>query len=288
MSENSTVAKQTVSTDLTLSDAEFNAIRELVHRKFGINLTDGKKSLVSGRLQHAILARGFVTFREYYNFVLNDNSGEALEELATRISTNHTFFFRESDHFDFFSRKALPEIVERNELKKDLRIWCAGCSSGEEAYTLTMLIMDYLGSDYDSWSAGLLATDISTRALTAASNGVYPADRVQALPSNLLRKYFKQLTTSNEWAVIERVKKEITFRRLNLMLEKFPFKKPFDTIFCRNVMIYFDQVTRDNLVRKLRDCLIPGGYLFIGHSETLRGSDASLSYIMPALYQRRD
>ncbi|WP_305043660.1 CheR family methyltransferase [Geoalkalibacter sp.] len=272
---------------MSISDAEFEQLRRLIKARFGINLTDQKKSLVVGRLQKLLRSTGFASFGAYYEHLVNDKSESALSELINRISTNHTYFNREKAHFDYFQQTALPAMAEalKRHNSRDLRIWCAGCSSGEEAYTLQMLMMDYFGGDYARWDAGLLATDISERVLAIAREGIYPQERVLQLPEALQRKYFRRLPDGSS-QVVESVRKEVTFRRFNLMNERFPFKKPFHIIFCRNVMIYFDQPTREALVGKFHQLTVPGGYLFIGHSETLGRSHSLYRYLMPAVFQK--
>jgi chemotaxis protein methyltransferase CheR len=272
---------------MLISDTEFNDLRALIHRRFGINLTDQKRSLLVGRLQKLMRKLNLETFAAYYRYLTEDKTEQALGELVDLISTNHTYFNRESEHFTYFSTIALPAIIEKlqRENRKDLRIWCAGCSTGEEPYTLLMLMMEYLGSEYSSWDAGILATDISDRALSIARQGIYSRDRVQQLPENLQRKYFTP-AGPGEMAVIDRVRQQATFRRFNLMNTSFPFKQPFQMIFCRNVMIYFDQPTREALVGRYHQATEPGGYLFIGHSETLGRSQTRYQYLQPALYQK--
>lgn len=272
---------------MDISDSEFTHLRDLIYNRFGINLTEQKRSLLVGRLQKLMRQLRLPTFSAYFEYLENDKTEAALSELVDLISTNHTYFNREKDHFDYFSQTALPAIIEKlkKENRKDLRIWCAGCSTGEEPYTLLMLMMEYLGSEYDSWDAGILATDISDRALTIARRGVYATDRVMQLPDTLRKKYFKA-AGPDEMVVVDKVKREATFRRFNLMNTTFPFKKPFQMIFCRNVMIYFDQVTREALVSRYHQHTEPGGYLFIGHSETLGRSQTLYRYLKPALYQK--
>ena len=272
---------------MTIGDDEFEQLRHLIKARFGINLTDQKRSLVVGRLQKLLRSTGFTSFQAYYEHIVNDKSERGLSELINRISTNHTYFNREKAHFDYFVETALPAVVAtlRRQNSRDLRIWCAGSSSGEEPYTLQMLMMEYFGSEYGQWDAGLLATDISERVLAIARNGVYPQERVSQLPDNLQRKYFRRLP-GGDCQVVDAVRKEITYRRFNLMNERFPFKKPFHIIFCRNVMIYFDQPTREQLVKKFHDLTVPGGYLFIGHSETLGRNHALYRYVMPAVFQK--
>ena len=272
---------------MAISNEEFAKLRNLIHQRFGINLTEQKRSLLVGRLQKLMRSLNLSTFSDYYTYLKEDKTEAALGELVDLISTNHTYFNREKDHFDYFSQTALPAVIDKlkREKRKDLRIWCAGCSTGEEPYTLLMLMMEYLGSDYASWDAGILATDISDRALTIAKRGAYATDRVMQLPENLRRKYFTS-AGPDEMQVIDKLKREATFRRFNLMNSTFPFKKPFQMIFCRNVMIYFDQETREALVNRYHKTTEADGYLFIGHSETLGRSQSLYRYIKPALYQK--
>lgn len=270
-----------------ITSSEFHALRDLVYQRFGINLTDQKRSLVTSRLQALLQSQGFASFADYYRYLLEDRTNQGLDELINRISTNFSYFYRESTHFDFFAKLALPQLLKdlRRKGAKDIRIWTAGCSTGEEPYMLIMLMMEVMGLEYGQWSAGCLATDISERVLSIASEGVYPEDRVSRVPAPLRQKYFKPAGVGL-LKVHERVREEITLRRFNLMNAEFPFKKPFHMIFCRNVMIYFDKVTRDALIRRFHQITEPGGYLFIGHSETINREQSMYKYVMPACYQR--
>jgi len=279
------IANQNVDL-MPISDNEFRSIRDLVYDKFGINLTPEKKGMVVGRLQKIFRAKGFTSFHDYFLHLVEDKTDQALNELANQITTNHTFFYRESDHFDYFVRSVLPEIVARKKKSNshDLRVWCAAASSGEEPYTIVMMMMEYFGSDYKRWDAGLLATDISEKALNLAKQGVYEDYRVKTLPKNLIQKYFRRV--GEEWAVSDQVKKEVTIRRFNLMNKILPFKKQFDCVWCRNVMIYFDNETKHELVRRIYDQTTPGGYLFIGHSETITRTETKWKYIKPAVYRK--
>jgi len=272
---------------MEISDQEFAQLRDLIHQRFGINLTDQKRSLLVGRLQKLMRLLNLTSFSQYQDYLTEDASEKGLSELVDLISTNHTYFNREKEHFEYFSTTALPAIIEQQQRlnRKELRIWCAGCSTGEEPYTLLMLMMEHLGNAYSSWDAGILATDISDRALSIAKQGVYANDRVMQLPDKLQRNYFTP-TGNGEMAVCDKIKREATFRRFNLMNTTFPFKKRFHMIFCRNVMIYFDQPTREALVARYHQHTEPGGYLFIGHSETLGRSQSLYNYLSPALYQK--
>ncbi|XPV76874.1 MAG: CheR family methyltransferase [Desulfovibrio sp.] len=270
----------------TLSDKAFQRIRTLVYNFCGINLTEQKRSLIVGRLNKMLKAYGVADFDTLCDMFEKDSTGKMMSELANSISTNHTFFYREKAHFEYFFETAFPQAVEacKQEGHKDLRIWCAGCSSGEEPYMLVMLMMEYLGAEYSRWDAGILATDISTKALSTAIAGIYPEERLTQLPAKLKNKYFRKV--EGGWQVVDAVRKEVTFRRFNLMNPTFKFKKPFHTIFCRNVMIYFDSQTRETLVNKYFQNTRPGGYLFIGHSESLGRVGCPYEYVMPALYRR--
>lgn len=272
---------------MELTDKQFKRVCNLVYSRAGIHLTDAKKNLVLGRLGKMVQESQYKDFDEYIDAVERDNSGHELSLLINRIATNHTYFWRENGHFSYFAETVLPELIKEKKARgdHDLRIWCAGCSFGDEAYTLMMLIMEFFGSEYASWKSGLLATDISTDALTKAVQGMYPPDRLRDLPPALKHKYFRK-TSDGNFQVSDAVRSEIVFRRFNLMDEVFPFKKPFDIIFCRNVMIYFDKETRDRLVKKFARALIPEGHLFIGHSESLGRECDDFRYVRPAVYRK--
>jgi chemotaxis protein methyltransferase CheR len=272
---------------IQITDKEYQLLSEYVYNIIGINLTDQKRNLLMGRLQKLLREKKLKSFQEYYNYVVTDKTGAALSELANYISTNHTFFYREKDHFEYFQKTSLPEIMKilRKNNSNDLRIWSAGCSSGEEPYTLIMLMMETLGNDYFNLNAGILATDISEKALNLAKIGIYNEERVKFLPENYIKKYFNKLS-DGQYQIIDRVKKEVTYRKFNLMNESFPFRKQFHIIFCRNVMIYFDGPTRRTLVNKFYKFITDDGYLFIGHSESLKRDEHEFHYIMPALYRK--
>ena len=227
-------------------------------------------------------------FASYLQWLHDDQTGEALEELANRISTNHTFFWRENSHFNHFAQTVLPEAASRHRQQGgNVRFWCAGCSSGEEPYTLVMLMKETYGADYAGLKPLLLATDISATALSTAMNGVYSEERLQQMPPALRSKYFRKGPQAGTWQVVDEIRREVVYRRHNLMNTTFPFKKAFDAVFCRNVMIYFDRPTRDALVQRFHRHTTPGGYLFIGHSETLGRDGALYEYVLPAAYRRK-
>lgn len=272
-----------------LSDREFQAFADLVYEKAGINLHAGKKELVRARLAKRIKEKRFASFGDYYRFVVHDDNGDELVHLLDSISTNLTSFFREPKHFGFMAEKFLPELVEAKTKKgaRRLRIWSAGCSSGEEPYSIAMTVLGHLPRAGD-WDIKILATDISTQVLDTARRGLYTATRVNEIPEAALKRYFqKGRDTAEGWYKIkDEVKSLVVFRWLNLM-NPFPFSKPLDLIFCRNVMIYFDKKTQADLITRYRQVLNSGGYIFIGHSESLSGIKHSFQYIQPTIYRKK-
>lgn len=272
---------------MKISDKEFDLLRSLIHSHFGININEQKRTLLVVRLQKLLQAKGFETFREYYNYLIRDSSPNRLHELIDSISTNFSFFFREHNHFDYLSKTVLPLIVERQEKRnsKNIRIWSAGCSTGEEPYTIVMLMLEFLGMEYAIWNVGLLATDISTRALKKAMRGIYSQDKMRHVPTRLKKKFFNK-ADEGKLVINETIRNNVTFRRLNLMEPTFPFKKKFHIIFCRNVMIYFNKKTRNDLIRKFHQVSEPGSFLFIGHSEALNIRENLYKYVMPSTYVR--
>lgn len=272
---------------LRLTDEEFNLISRLVYDKFGINLSEQKRALIIGRLQKVLHLEGFASFKDYYNHVVREPSGRALLTLVDKISTNHTFFFRENDHFEYFSSVILPQFTARQQKKSrvDIRIWCAGCSSGEEPYTLAMVIGEYFRNNAVDADIGILATDISVSALEKGADGVYPEERMSQVPLMYRQRYFNRLQ-DGVWAAKKELKEMVLFRRLNLIQQKYPFKGRFQVIFCRNVMIYFDKETQRSLINRFHRYTDPGGYLIIGHSETLDRSASPYRFIHPSVYQR--
>lgn len=270
-----------------LSDQEFNRLQKLAYNKLGIHFTKEKKILVFNRLQKHLAALGFRNFKDYITHVERDVSGKALSDLADCLSTNHTFFWREPAHFEIFEQKVLPSIdrLLQATASKDLRVWCCAAATGEEPYTLAMLMREYFGERYESLEAGLLATDISASALETASKGRYAKYRTEKLPAHLIAKYFSP-TEGDTLEVSPTLKSDITFRRFNLKNNTYPFKKKFHIIFCRNVMIYFDDPTCQTVVNQLSNVLYPGGFLFCGMAESLNRCKTDLQYIQPSVYRK--
>ncbi len=269
---------------INITDKEFFLLSDFVRRNYGIHLKPEKKALMVGRLHNILVQKGFKCFNDYYEYVISDITGEAIISLINKISTNYSFFLREQDHFQYFISNVIPWLSDSIK-DHDLRIWSAGCSTGEEPYTLAMYIDEYFGANKALWNTKILATDISTDVLQKASSGVYNNDQITSIPERWKKLYFKKNMEGNN-LIVDKIRNEVIFRRFNLMDRVFPFKKRFHIIFCRNVMIYFDLKTKKDLVEKFYDITEPGGYLFIGHSESLNREETKYRYIKPAIYRK--
>jgi len=267
-----------------ITDKEFNILRDYIQDTIGINLGNEKKSMVFSRLRTVLKDGMYENFNAYFEQLKKDKSGAMVTQFRDKITTNHTFFMREADHFDYLIKTALPFVEKEFGNQKDLRLWCAACSSGEEAYTLQIIVNEYFQNNA-SWNLETLATDISATVLEKAVAGVYSAESIKPMDEQWKKKYFAKLD-DDRVVVADSIKKNITFRRYNLMDDKFPFKKKFQIIFCRNVMIYFDAPTRDKLVAKFYEHMEQGGYLFIGHSESLNHTKTAYKYVIPAVYRK--
>ncbi len=269
---------------ITITDKEFVQLSNYIKENYGIFLKKEKKMLVEGRLQQVLEKMGFQRFTDFYQYVISDKSGNAARLLTDKITTNHTFFMREADHFHYLQKEILPHL-SLSIKHKDLRVWCAACSSGEEAYTLSMIIDDYFGKEKLFWDTKILATDISSAILETAKTGIYNRQSIAPLPASWTKKYFE--TIDHDTVIVsERLKEDVIYRKFNLMDKVYPFKKKFHVIFCRNVMIYFDNVTKDNLVEQFYNLLENGGYLFLGHSESIDRSKSRFKYVLPSIYQK--
>jgi chemotaxis protein methyltransferase CheR len=267
-----------------ISEKEFKQLSEYIKANYGIYLKAEKQTLLTGRLSNVLAERNFASFAEYFDYLVADKTGDAVVTLIDKITTNHTFFMREADHFSFFKENVLPNIAG-NSKDKDLRVWSAGCSSGEEPYTLAMIIDEFFGLEKKWWDTKVLATDISGKVLDMAMKGTYSNEGITMIPACWKLNYFEKL--GNEKSVlIPKIRNEVIYRKFNLMDPSYPFKKKFHVIFCRNVMIYFDNKTKVDLVKKFYDSTEPGGYLFIGHSESLNRNETEYKYIMPAVYRK--
>ncbi|MEG0379465.1 MAG: protein-glutamate O-methyltransferase CheR [Eubacterium sp.] len=248
----------------TLSDRDFIRLSEFIQKNYGINLTQ-KRQLITSRLASSIQARGYSDFAPFVEHLLTTKDASEMTLLLDKLTTNYTFFMREKGHFDFFQSTILPNLIEKHQKDKTLSIWSAGCSTGEEPYNIAMYLLDYLGTRASGWDTRILATDISNRVLEAAKKGVY--ELPDTLPAGWKQKYFLP-AENGRFQVAPAVRNNVIFQSFNLM-SPIRFRQKFDLIFCRNVMIYFDQPTKDALVTRFYDATAPGGYLLIGFSENL-------------------
>lgn len=270
-----------------LSDAEFKKFSDLIFEKTGIFLKAEKKELLNARLGKRLRACQINSFKEYFQYLINDHSGEELIEFINSVSTNFTCFFREANHFSFLTSTALPALLQDSAKKKrEITLWSAACSSGEEPYTLTMVMDDFFAA-HPGWRWRIMATDISTRVLAQAQTGVYTGDRIEKVPQAFLRKYFQKGVgrSAGYVKVKDAYRSLVSFQRFNLM-DSFPWHETIDIIFCRNVMIYFNRETQQALVEKFYQCLAPGGYLFIGHSESITGINHKFTQIEASTYRK--
>lgn len=263
---------------IPLGKEEFNRVRKMLHSYSGIYLHEGKEALVRARLMKRVRKLGLGSFWEYLDHLEADETGGEFLSLVDVLTTNKTSFFREKQHYDLLTEEIIPQMNGR-----EYKWWSAGCSSGEEPITLAMTLLEQ--KEYlRRFSVKMLATDISRDILYRAKSGVYPPDKTQDLPEYYLKKFFTR--HKEGYQVKPAVREMITYGRLNL-LERWPMKGPFHVIMCRNVMIYFNRQTQMELVSKFYDLLEPGGYLFLGHSESVSGKDHGFVNISPAAYQKK-
>lgn len=268
---------------IKLTDKEFITLTTFVHEKYGINLAK-KRILIEGRLSNTLREKNLNSFQEYMDILFKDTTGAEMTNLLNKLTTNHTYFMREVEHFDYMLNTVLP-YFEKTVPSKVLRIWSAACSSGQEPYTMAMALDEYFGNRKSQWDTVILATDISMNALEKAKKAIYPADSLNEIPERWRKKYFVD-KKDGTFEVCDRLKKEVIFKPFNLMDPFTTFHKPFDLIFCRNVMIYFDEATKEALINKFYQYTAPGGFLFIGHSEVINRASTHYKYIKPAIYQR--
>jgi len=266
-----------------LTSENYQFITRLVYEQSRINLGAAKKPLVAARLVKRLRALRLPDYDAYCRLLRSSKGVDELGELVNVISTNHTHFFREGRHFDFLTQTILPQAKSKLGM---FRVWSAGCASGEEPYTVAILLSEGLGSE-GPWR--IHATDISSAVLKVAQQAIYPTERLAHVPAEWQRRYFQRGVGDwdGQYRLRDELRRRVEFHRLNLLQPTYPFAAKFDVIFCRNVMIYFDRETQETLVQKLAQQLAPGGYLMVGHSESLNGLSHGLTPIQPALYQKK-
>jgi len=276
-----------------MSEKDFRRLSEFIYQECGIHLPPSKKTMVEGRLRKRLRTLGMTSFRQYCDYLFSPE-GMATENIPmiNVVTTNKTDFFREPEHFDHLVETVIPSLIQMYGLgiTRELKVWSAACSSGEEPYTLAMVLSDF-GEKWTGFRFSILATDISTSVLDKAMLGIYEHDRVNPIPLPLRKKYLMRNKDRKKELVriVPELRALVKFRRLNLMDENFGIREPMAVIFCRNVIIYFDKQTQERLLNRLCDHLIPGGYLFMGHSETLHGLNVPLVHPakgMTTIYRR--
>lgn len=272
--------------EFIFTDDDFEQVKALVNRHSGIHLPESKSNLVYGRLCRRLRSLQLQSFREYLNY-LHEHEDSELTEFLNCVTTNQTSFFRENHHFEVLRDRVLPELISVARVRRQLRLWSAGCSTGEEAYSLAMVLREVL-SDNTGWNVKVLATDLDTRVLEIARAGEYDMERVRNVAFERLQRFFQCGTGSNlgKVRIGSELRQLITFKQLNL-IDTWPMRGPFDVIFCRNVVIYFDLETQSRLFDRFADILGDDGYLFVGHSETLQKVTNRFELAGQTVYRKR-
>jgi chemotaxis protein methyltransferase CheR len=282
----STGATAAVAHDLPMEDEDFAFIVKRVKEKAGINLGPHKRNMVYARLSRRVRDLGLRSFRAYRERLEGEQGADEMGVLVNALTTNYTKFFRESHHFDHFAKDMLPRIIRKAQMKgrRKIRIWSAGCASGEEAYSIAMMLRHYL-PDLDRWDALILATDIDTNALTEADAGIYSSKQVEDIPPDFRSRYVRATASPNAFRIAAHLRPLVVFEWLNLV-DRWPMSGPFDAIFCRNVIIYFDARTQESVVRRASGLLASHGALYLGHSESLFGSNCPLRLVGRSTYRK--
>lgn len=270
--------------EFNLGDKEFRAISALVRERTGIVLGANKKTMVYSRLVRRLRALGLQSFKDYCDLLEGPNGSQEIGALINAITTNLTKFFRESHHFDHLRDVAIPAAIAGDRGQRRLRVWSSACSTGEEAYSIAMILAGH-APRLAGWDVKILATDLDTAVLATAKAATYSDDVASNVPTAIRSQYLRRTGANGQWQVDPQLRAQIVFNQLNL-LGQWPIKGPFDAIFCRNVMIYFDNPTKQRLVARLVEKLKPGGWLYIGHSETLLDHQSNLRLAGRTVYQK--
>ena len=268
--------------EFPMSNQNFQKIKAVAYEITGINLTDQKKNMIYSRLARRIRACGLSSFDEYCQLLETPGNHE-MTDFVNAITTNLTSFFRENHHFDYLSNTVFPELLRKNNISKRIRLWSAGCSTGEEPYSIAMCMREKLPAE--SWDVKLLATDLDSNVVQHGKTGIYAPDRLDGISAERKKRWFLKGHDSGGARAKPDLQKLITFKQLNL-LHDWPMKGPFDVIFCRNVVIYFDRETQQRLFNRYAELIAPGGYLFIGHSENLHKVSDRFKSVGRTIYQR--
>ncbi len=273
--------------EFEFTDADFGFLRTLVTEHTGIVVADNKRDMIYSRLARRLRSLGMTRFAEYCAY-LRTHERDELTNLINAVTTNLTSFFREPHHFDHLGRTAVPHLLHENAGNRRIRIWSAGCSTGEEPYSIAMVLEEQIPPWMD-WDVKILATDLDTNVVEAGRNGMYEHDRIRGVSEERMKRFFQRGRGAQEGMVRvdPELRRIIGFKPLNL-LKDWPMKGPFDVIFCRNVMIYFDKPTQQRLVERFAQILAPRGLLYIGHSETLNGVSERFESVGNTIFRRRD
>jgi chemotaxis protein methyltransferase CheR len=272
----------------SLTDEDFRKLSRFITEQTGIKMPDVKKVMLQSRLQKRLRHLNMTSFKEYVEYVFSEEGLQnELIHMLDVVSTNKTDFFREPVHFEFMEKTILPEHIEHYPLNRPVKIWSAGCSSGEEVYTIAMTISEFK-KDHPGIDFSILGTDISTEILQKAVDAIYKEEKTAMMPMELKKKYLLRSKDRKKKLVrvVPELRKKAAFRRLNFMDEHYPVNESFDVIFCRNVLIYFNREKQEQVIRKLIERLRMGGYFFIGHSESIMGMDLPLTQIRPTIFKR--
>ncbi len=270
--------------EFEFTSGDFEAVRQTLYEHAGISLNDGKSDLVYGRLARRLRALRVASFSDYLKYV-NSAAGEGeMVHFINALTTNLTAFFREPHHFEFLAQTALPEAIQRHQADRRVRLWSAGCSTGEEPYSIAMTLFESQLCR-DSWDTRVLATDLDSNVVEAAHQGIYATRRIADISRAHAGRWFHYLQGGDDVQVDSTLQSVITFKQLNLMHE-WPMRGPFDIIFCRNVVIYFDKPTQKRLFDRYADILVKGGYLFLGHSETMHNLSDRFELIGKTIYRK--
>jgi len=274
------------SREFHFTDRDFEAVRTALYEHAGISLNDGKRDLVYGRLSRRLRALRFTEFAAYLDFLASPAGESEMVHFINALTTNLTAFFREPHHFDYLATNVLPEAMRRHAGDRRIRFWSAGCSTGEEPYSIAMVVREAMPNS-QNWDLKILATDLDSNVVATAKHGQYAAQRIAGLSKSRASKWFHRAGTqsSDTVQVNGSLQELITFKQLNLMSE-WPMRGPFDVIFCRNVVIYFDKPTQKKLFARYADMLVDGGCLFLGHSETMHTLSDRFELIGQTMYRK--
>lgn len=271
----------------SLHHADFERLREGCRALFGITIPREKRALAEARLRSLARRTGAPNLSSLVDILVDGKNKELASHVVDALTTNHTYFMREEEHFELLSQRILPALERSLARSRDLRLWCAAAATGEEPYYLAMLLREHFGSRYQHWSAGLLATDISDKALRVARAGEYDVDRVSALPAAFQKRYFAK-ASAGRVRVKDKLRDDVVFRRFNLMTEQYPFRQPFDVVFIRNVLIYFERAEMQHVLDRVGSVMKPGAWLFTGMAESLRRDDPNFEYLQTGVYRKRE